>query len=229
MKKLIAILLSVLMLASFAACTDTEDLTEPATVEPTSDEVISDEVTSAEEITEEVTSEDESDVAVEDSEAVAALSAVWTNVVADEALVTAFGAASSEELAGYFAGGDSFVMGAPGAYSVEDKDVLTFTFGVPAENTADVAELATIVHAMNGNNLTAAAYVLVEGADAAAFADALKDGIKSMQFLCGAPEQLIIAEADGVVISAFGGADMISAFKTALSENGTVLVEDAIA
>lgn len=230
MKKILAIVLTLLMVASFAACAkdNTDTLTDGNADAVITEGDVSEEI--SEDITEEITEEEITDeVAGEETAAVAALSAVWEEVIADEALVAAFGATSSEELAGYFAGGDSFVMGAPGAYSVEDKEVLTFTFGVPAENTAEVAELATIMHAMNGNNLTAAAYVLTEDADAAAFAAALKDGISSMQFLCGAPEQLIIAEADGVVIAAFGGADIINAFSAALSVNGTVLVEDAIA
>lgn len=226
MKKFLAIVLTLLMVAAFAACTKTD-------VEPTdaiSDGDVAEEIVTDEIVTDEVTEEDivSDETASDDSAAVAALSAVWAQVVADEDLVAAFGAASSEEVAGYFAGGDSFTMGAPAAYAA-DADTLTYTFGVPAENTADVAEVATIMHMMNQNNLTAAAYTLNEGVDAAAFAASLKDGIASMQFLCGAPEQLIIADMDGVVIAAFGGADIINAFSAVLSAEGTVLVEDAIA
>lgn len=230
MKKLLAILLSVLMLVCLAACTNTEDPTDVATDEATTEETVSDEATTEETVSDEITSEDDTVAdSADDSAAVSALSAVWEAVVADEALVTAFGAASSEELAGYFAGGDTFVMGAPAAYSVEDKETLTYTFGVPEDQTASVVGLATVMHAMNGNNLTAAAYELAEGTDATAFANALKDGIKGMQFLCGAPEQLIVADVNGIVIAAFGGADIINAFNTALAANGTVLVNDAIA
>ena len=232
MKKLIAILLSVLMIAGLAACTAAEDPTEPSSDEATTLETVTDEVVTAEtatdEVTEEATSEEDT-AAADDSAAVSALSTVWNAVVADEALVTAFGAASSEELAGYFAGGDTFAMGTPAAYSLADKEVLTFTFGVPADKADAVVGLATIMHAMNGNNLTAAAYELAEDTDATDFANALKDGIKGMQFLCGAPEQLIIADVNGIVIAAFGGADIINAFNTALAANGTVLVNDAIA
>lgn len=237
MKKLIAILLAVLMLASFAACTANEDPTEPATDEIVTDLVTEDNVTdgnvtdgnvTAGDVTEEIVEDETDEVVADDSAAVAALTTVWNEVVADEALISAFGAASSEDLASYFAGGDSFEMGTPAVFSLAERDALVFTFGVPEENKEDVAELASIMHAMNPNNLTAAAYVLAEGEDAAAFATALKDGISTMQFLCGAPEQLVIAEVDGIVISAFGGADIINAFNTALAANGTVLVEDAI-
>lgn len=222
MKKLIAILLAVLMLASFAACTNTEDPTEPSSDEAT-DEIVTDLVSDGNatsgDVTEEITEEVTEDLA-DDSAAVAALSAVWNEVVADEALIAAFGAASSEEIAGYFM--------APAAFDMSDPEFVSATFQISADNAANVEEIAYVMHMMNANNLTAAAYVLAEGTDAAAFADGLKADIAAAQWICGAPEQLIIAEADGVVIAAFGGADVINAFNTVLAANGTVLVEDAI-
>ncbi len=222
MKKLIAILLAVLMLASFAACTNTEDPTEPSSDEAT-DEIVTDLVSDGNatsgDVTEEITEEVTEDLA-DDSAAVAALSAVWNEVVADEALIAAFGAASSEEIAGYFM--------APAAFDMSDPEFVSATFQISADNAANVEEIAYVMHMMNANNLTAAAYVLAEGTDAAAFADGLKADIAAAQWICGAPEQLIIAEADGVVIAAFGGTDVINAFNTVLAANGTVLVEDAI-
>lgn len=223
MKKILAIVLTLLMVAAFAACAkdDTTNLTDGNATQAATDEAVSDEATSDEAVSDEAASADNA--------AVAALSAVWADVIADEALIAAFGAGSSEEVAGYFAGGDSFAPGTPAAYSTEDKEALSFTFGVPAEQAEAVKELATVMHMMNGNNLTAAAYTLTEGTDAAAFAAALKDGITSMQFMCGVPEMLIVAETDGVVISAFGTVDVINAFSAALSENGTIVYEGAVA
>lgn len=214
MKKLIAILLAVLMIASFAACGATEDPTDPVTDEIT-EENLTDEAT--EEITDEIV---EDEVPADDSAAVAALSAVWSEVVADEALIAAFGATSSEEIAGYFM--------APAAFDMSDMEFVSATFQISADNAANVEEIAYVMHMMNANNLTAAAYVLAEGTDAAAFADGLKADIAAAQWICGAPEKVVIAEADGVVIAAFGGADIINAFNTVLAANGTVLVEDAI-
>ncbi len=220
MKKLIAILLAVLMLASFAACTANEDPTEPATDESVTDEIVTDEIVtdlvSDGNVSEEITDE----VAADDSAAVAALSAVWNEVVADEALITAFGATSAEEVAGYFM--------APAAFDMSDAEFVSATFQISADNAANVEEIAYVMHMMNANNLTAAAFVLAEGTDAAAFADGLKTDIAAAQWICGAPEQVVIAEVDGIVVSAFGGADVINAFNTVLSANGTVLVEDAI-
>lgn len=220
MKKLIAILLAVLMLASFAACGATEDPTEPAT-EPATDEIVTDLVTDGNATDGNVSEEITEEIAADDSAAVAALTAVWNEVVADADLITAFGAASSEEIAGYFM--------APAVFDMSDAEFVSATFQISADNAASVEEIAYVMHMMNANNLTAAAYVLAEGTDTAAFADGLKTDIAAAQWICGAPEQFIIAEVDGVVIAAFGGADIINAFNTVLSANGTVLVEDAIA
>lgn len=224
MKKLLAILLAVLMVAAFAACGATEDPTDPATDGNVSDlatdgnategDIIADEITDGN-VSEEITEE-----AADDSAAVAALSAVWNEVVADEALIAAFGATSADEVAGYFM--------APAAFDMSDMEFVSATFQISADNAANVEEIAYVMHMMNANNLTAAAYVLAEGTDAVDFANSLKDDIAAAQWMCGFPEQLIIAEADGVVIAAFGGADIINAFNTVLAANGTVLVEDAI-
>ncbi|MBQ3518432.1 MAG: hypothetical protein IJA31_03835 [Clostridia bacterium] len=224
MKKLIAILLAALMVACFAACGATEDPTEPA-----SDEIVTDLVTDSnvtdgnattDDVTEEITEEATEEIPADDSAAVAALSAVWNEVVADEALIAAFGATSSEEIAGYFM--------APAAFDMSDLESVSATFQISADNAANVEEIAYVMHMMNANNLTAAAYVLAEGTDSVDFANSLKDDIAAAQWICGAPEQVVIAEVEGAVIAAFGGADVITAFNTVLAANGTVLVNDMI-
>lgn len=224
MKKLIAILLAALMVACFAACGATEDPTEPA-----SDEIVTDLVTDSnvtdgnattDDVTEEITEEATEEIPADDSAAVAALSAVWNEVVADEALIAAFGATSSEEIAGYFM--------APAAFDMIDPESVSATFQISADNAANVEEIAYVMHMMNANNLTAAAYVLAEGTDSVDFANSLKDDIAAAQWICGAPEQVVIAEVEGAVIAAFGGADVITAFNTVLAANGTVLVNDMI-
>ncbi|MBR2414285.1 MAG: hypothetical protein IKB13_07265 [Clostridia bacterium] len=224
MKKLIAILLAALMVACFAACGATEDPTEPA-----SDEIVTDLVTDSnvtdgnattDDVTEEITEEATEEIPADDSAAVAALSAVWNEVVADEALIAAFGATSSEEIAGYFM--------APAVFDMIDLESVSATFQISADNAANVEEIAYVMHMMNANNLTAAAYVLAEGTDSVDFANSLKDDIAAAQWICGAPEQVVIAEVEGAVIAAFGGADVITAFNTVLAANGTVLVNDMI-
>ena len=221
MKKLIAILLSVLMLVAFAACAATDDSATDGNV--TASDITAGDVTDGNVTAGDIT---DGDVIVEDeaapeSAAAAALAVVWNDVVADEALIAAFGAESAEEVAGYFM--------APATFDMSDMDSVAATFQISADTAAAVEEAAYVMHMGNANNLTAAAYVLAEGTDAAAFADMVKADIAAAQWMCGFPELLVIAEVDGVVVAAFGGADIINAFNTVLSANGTVLVEDVIA
>ena len=228
MKKLIAILLSVLMLVAFAACTNTDTTTTDGNVtasditagDVTDGNATAGDITDGDAVVEDTDAVVEDEIVADDSAAVAALSSVWNEVVADEALIAAFGAASADEVAGYFM--------APAAFDMSDMETVAATLQISADTAASVEEAAFVMHMMNANNLTAAAYALAEGTDAAAFADAVKADIAAAQWMCGFPEQLIIAEADGVVIAAFGGADVINAFNTVLAANGTVLVEDTI-
>ena len=234
MKKLIAILMTIAMLVCFAACTNTEETTTDGAEEATSEEITDLATDISEESTDEaadVSEESTDEAVVEDSAVVSVLSAVWDKFLADEALIASFDATSSEEIAGYFAGGDSFAMGTPAVYANTDADALNSIFAIPAENAESIAEIASVMHAMNGNNLTAAAIVLAEGTDVDAFVESMKNAIAAREWLCGMPEKYVAAILDGVVFSVFGNADMMNAFVSALNatEGAEILVEDAIA
>ena len=74
-----------------------------------------------------------------------------------------------------------------------------------------------MIHLMNANTFTCAAYKLAEGADQAAFVSAMETAIKNNPWMCGFPDQLIIAEVEGFVVIAFGVNSAIDPFVTALS------------
>jgi len=77
---------------------------------------------------------------------------------------------------------------------------------------------SSLMHGMLANNFTCGVYKMAEGADAAAFADAMKAAIGSAQWICGMPEKLIVAVIDGnYVLVAFGINDAISPFETAIT------------
>lgn len=116
------------------------------------------------------------------------------------------------------------VEGAPGA--VEDKDYLATSLLVPAEQT--ITEAASLVHAMNANTFTGAAYKVE---DVQAFATAMQSAVQNNQWICGFPEQLLIANVGGVVVVAFGKGEVMTTFQTHLTEayaGAEVLVSEAI-
>ena len=89
-----------------------------------------------------------------------------------------------------------------------------------------------MVHMMNANTFTGAAYRLKEGTDMNGFADAAKSAILGKQWLCGQPDTLVIINVDGrYVITAYGEAGIMEIFKnnalTAL-EGAQVLTESPI-
>lgn len=108
----------------------------------------------------------------------------------------------------FFVGGgdeNNAVMDAPGIYDITNTEALTFGLLVPEAQIANLQEAANLVHGMNSNVLSAAAFRLAEGADAETFAAGMRDAIQNNQWMCGFPEKLlIVAVGEDYVVTAFG-------------------------
>lgn len=108
------------------------------------------------------------------------------------------------------------VDGKPGTYRLEDKEGLSGTFYLPADQMEAVDDVATIMHMMNANTFTG---VVAHVSDTKAFADAVKKNIEGTQWVCGFPDKLIIAEvAEGYIAYAFGEASIMETYLNKLSE-----------
>lgn len=126
------------------------------------------------------------------------------------------------------------VDNAPGLYSLDDAEMLSFSLYIPADSIELVDEAASLVHAMNANTFTGASFHLIDAANAETLATSLKDNIMNTQWMCGFPDKLVIFTVnDEYVISAFGNIDIIENFKnkvtTVYGENAVILVEENIA
>ena len=126
------------------------------------------------------------------------------------------------------------VDNAAGIFNIADTETLTYMLYIPADNVAMIDEAASLIHAMNTNTFTGAAFHLTDAANADALVQALKDNITTTQWMCGFPDKLAIFTVNGeYVVSAFGNAEIMDNFKTKLAEvygEGAVLVveEDLI-
>ena len=126
------------------------------------------------------------------------------------------------------------VDNAAGIFNISDVETLTYMLYIPADNVAMIDEAASLIHAMNTNTFTGAAFHLTDAANADALVQALKDNITTTQWMCGFPDKLAIFTVNGeYVVSAFGNAEIMDNFKTKLAEvygEGAVLVveEDLI-
>lgn len=128
---------------------------------------------------------------------------------------------SYDESEKFFAmGGDYVTMvdNAPGAVDITDTASLQSLLACSEEAAAMIDGAASLLHAMNANTFTGAAYHLADGVKADDFVTAMQAGIANQQWLCGAPEQLVIApvSADYVVV-AYGAADIVATFEGKLT------------
>ena len=197
MKKLISLLLVLTLAMSLVACgTAGSGDTTPSTTESTTE--------STGMIEDNVSGTQDTVVTPEPNEATKVFTAIWNAVAEDKK---------------FFAmGGDmnSMVDNAPGNYSLEDEGVTTVLY-VPAEQIQNLAEISSLMHGMMANHFTGGVFRLTEGADATAFADAMKASIENAQWICGTPEKMLITVIDGeYVLAAFGLNDNIAAFEAAL-------------
>lgn len=114
-------------------------------------------------------------------------------------------------------GGDmnNMVDNAPGKFSIQDTDGLTYTLLVPADQIANIDDAASLVHGMMTNNFTCGAFHVT--GDVAAFAEAMKTAVQGNQWMCGMPEKLVIAVIGEYVVMAYGVNDAINPFETKLT------------
>ena len=108
------------------------------------------------------------------------------------------------------------VDGAPGSYDLADENI-TYSLLIPADQLGNVTEAASMIHMMNANTFTCAAYKLA-GVTAADFGEAMKEAVLNNQWMCGFPDSLMIrAIGDQYVIVAFGVNDAMTPFETHLT------------
>ena len=133
--------------------------------------------------------------------------------------------------------GESMVMDAPAKFDVTAegaKDMLIYSFCIPAEAIDMTDDVAAMMNMMMANNFTAASYHITDAANAEKAVSSLKETTINNQWMCGMPEKLIIVTVgEDYVVSAFGNGQVIDAFKTALTtvygDVAVVAVEENLA
>ena len=231
MKKMIAMLLALVMVLSFAACAGNNDVQEDVNADQTvenNEPAVNEGEIGEPETEEPETEEPEVEEGVVGEEivepasngALEVLDSIWA-LYGDEEKFPVMG--------GNPEGG---LMDMPGVWDPAMLENLTYTTQLPAEQLENVTEAATMIHMMNANTFTGAVYGLAEGVDAAAFAQAVRDAVQSAQWMCGFPETLVVAVVDGYVLAAYGLNDAMTPFQTHLTEayaDAEILFSEAIA
>lgn len=198
MKKILAICMMLVVLGALAGC-GTEKAGESTAAESTAAESTAAESTAAE------SSPEGAADASQPESALALLAAVWDSYPEDAKFSVA--------------GGDSeqYVMDAPGAFSVENPEMLDGSLAFPAAEADKIDDAASLVHMMNANTFTAGAFHLKDAGSLGEVAEAIKANLDSRQWLCGFPEEFVIASVGDYVVCAFGTADNVDVFGTQLA------------
>lgn len=125
------------------------------------------------------------------------------------------------------------VDGAAGIFDITDTENLTYALYIPEDDVAMIDEAASLMHALNSNTFTSAAFHVADMADTEALVGDLKENIMNTKWLCGFPDTLNIFTVNGeYVVSAFGKAEIMENFKTKLmevfGENAVLAVEESL-
>lgn len=158
---------------------------------------------------------------------------IVTVASADELLNEVWaGFADDEKFAAMGGDASNMVDGEAGIFNIEDTESLNAMLHIPAELVEDIDEAASLIHAMNANTFTGAAYHLKDGVDAESFVTSLKEGILSTQWMCGFPEKLSIYTVGDYVVAAFGNGEIMDNFNSKLVEiygdNAVASVDESI-
>lgn len=114
------------------------------------------------------------------------------------------------------AGGDSENMSTegPAAFDISKTEELTTSLTLPESEIKHIDDAASLVHMMNANIFTGAAYHLTDDADMKDFSKAVEENVLSKQWICGMPDTLVILKADDeYVVTAYGEAEIMETFK----------------
>ena len=211
MKKLIVLLLAASMTASLTACggSSTQGPTAANTESSVESEIASETAAPEETVTESLSETETAagETGTDSSESISSPEA---------ALLSSIYNAFAEDQKFPIGGGDSEHMttDAPGAFDVSKTEELTSTLSLPESETTHIDDAASMIHMMNANTFTGAAYHLTGDVSADEFADALKEGILAKQWICGMPDTLVVINVDGqYVIAAYGADDLVETFK----------------
>lgn len=128
-------------------------------------------------------------------------------------------------------GYDNMVSDEPGVIDTADSSSLMGLLSCPEDASALIDGAASMIHALNANSFTAAAYHVKESSDQKVLADALKDSIENTRWMCGFPEVMIIAGVgNGYVVTAIGNTDIVEHFQMKLTEqyDAAILYEESL-
>lgn len=218
MKKIIAIFLaSVMMLSLMAGCTGGGTTPTEATevTQPTQESTVPTQApTQPTQMTTEPTQ-----MGTATSTSAQILNKIWTQY------------GENERFASYGGTVEHAINDAPGDLDLSNTEEITSKYLLPLDYLANAENGASLVHLMNSNIFTAAAFKMKEGTDVRAAAKALRDNIQKTQWICGQPDHLLVAEAEEHLVMAFAAKENLETFRQKLNtaySGATIIYDEAV-
>lgn len=212
MKKLIALMMALAIVASFAACGTQKDTTEDTKTQTTTGNT---ETTTGENNNEDTNTDSGNNgmEIVDTTTALEILEFAWMQI----------GAENQPSAYGGHVGEDGEYYPGPNSYELAYAEDLAAKLLLPTDQMDKVVDAATVIHLLNANSMTAGVVKLQEGADVKAFADATADRISNNQWMCGFPEKMVIIQiSDDFLFVGFGLTDLLDPMVKGMSESWTV-------
>lgn len=112
------------------------------------------------------------------------------------------------------------VDGSAGTFDITDTDNLMYMLHVPETQIDAMDDGASIVHAMNVNTFTSAAFHMTDAKNAEEFVVDFEEAFENTQWMCGFPDiyKIFTINAGEYVVYALGSEDNVENFKTHLVE-----------
>ena len=131
------------------------------------------------------------------------------------------------------AGGDydNNVDGAPGTVNISNAETVSYLLTFPEADVAKLDGAASLLHMMNGNTFTCGAFHAASADDVSSIADDIHAAISGKHWMCGFPEKMLIATNGNVIVSVFGNEDLVNTFRDKLfaaATGFTAVYEEAI-
>ena len=131
------------------------------------------------------------------------------------------------------AGGDydNNVDDAAGTVNIANAENVSYLFTFPAEDVVKLDGAASLMHMMNGNTFTCGAFHAANADDVSSIAEDIHTAISGKHWMCGFPEKMLIAVNGNVIVSVYGNEDLVNTFRDklfAVDSGFTAVYDEAI-
>lgn len=117
------------------------------------------------------------------------------------------------------AGGDydTNVDDAAGNVNIANADTVSYLLTFPAADVAKLDGAASIMHMMNSNTFTCGAFHAANADDVSAIVEDIHSEISGKHWMCGFPDKMFLATNGSLIVSVYGDEDLVNTFRDKLA------------